>query len=448
MGEKKSAKKNIFNFYLSNADGKYVFQCASEDERDKWIRRLTKVRNQRNFFDSASVQPKPPAISKPKVQRLSQPQTGSYARDCRSSVSSTDSGFGPSTDGEVSRQPFVAAEPKPFSSTPTSADGNVKHSKAIASSHSDGGCFPGRTPPGRSSSHENFNNYSWFWDTISRADTEKKLQTEGKVGNFIVRLNAEGSYVMSVWRADAVHHYKIVNSGKVWKFERAAITAEGSTLVDLLDTYMKSIADKSVTPFGDGLHLVYDEPWNPPEVDMDQLSERLREEHSKSIALESSTSVSPILKSSSSNRPAMDSKVKKIAMMPPGKLVPSSQPLTSPKPTQAEGQRATTRSPIQKSESPTQLDPPVSQSQNCSKPHVKSQPTVPPSAATRSKSETDEILYENWTTPPSEEESIGNYENWTAGQEPQEGSDTENSEQIYENTVQRPVVPQKPRSKR
>lgn len=43
-----------------------------------------------------------------------------------------------------------------------------------------------------------------------------------------------------------------------------AIQAEGTTLVDLLDTYMKTSIDKSVVPFGDGLHLVYDEPWNPP----------------------------------------------------------------------------------------------------------------------------------------------------------------------------------------
>lgn len=131
-------------------------------------------------------------------QRLSQPPVGGHARDSRSSVSSTDSGFGPSTDGEVSRQPFVAAvEPKPFSSTPSSGDGSVKRNKP-GSSHSDGGCFE-RKSTGSSSNLENLNSYPWFWGSMSRQDAQKKLEEEGKVGNFIVRLNAEGTYVMTVW---------------------------------------------------------------------------------------------------------------------------------------------------------------------------------------------------------------------------------------------------------
>lgn len=31
VGEKKANKKNIFKFYLSNADGQYVFQVKKED---------------------------------------------------------------------------------------------------------------------------------------------------------------------------------------------------------------------------------------------------------------------------------------------------------------------------------------------------------------------------------------------------------------------------------
>ena len=113
-------------------------------------------------------------------------------------MSSTDSGLGPSTDGEISRSQFVAVGTKQSLSTPSSADGSVEHTKS-SKSHSDGGCFSERISPGSSNGHENFDNYSWFWDTMSRADTEKKLQTEGKVGNFVVRVNAEGRYVMSVW---------------------------------------------------------------------------------------------------------------------------------------------------------------------------------------------------------------------------------------------------------
>ena len=37
----------------------------------------------------------------------------------------------------------------------------------------------------------------WFWGHISRAECDKRLRTEGRVGNFVVRINAEGIYVMS-----------------------------------------------------------------------------------------------------------------------------------------------------------------------------------------------------------------------------------------------------------
>ena len=42
------------------------------------------------------------------------------------------------------------------------------------------------------------------------------------------------------------------------------MSAEGESLVDLLDTYMKNCQDKTVRPYGGGLFLQYDDPWNPP----------------------------------------------------------------------------------------------------------------------------------------------------------------------------------------
>ena len=42
------------------------------------------------------------------------------------------------------------------------------------------------------------------------------------------------------------------------------VTAEGNSLVDLLDNYMKKCTDKKIVPIGGVLHLVYDEAWNPP----------------------------------------------------------------------------------------------------------------------------------------------------------------------------------------
>ena len=43
-----------------------------------------------------------------------------------------------------------------------------------------------------------------------------------------------------------------------------AVRAEGNSLVDLLDNYMKNCIDKKIVPIGGVLHLVYDEAWNPP----------------------------------------------------------------------------------------------------------------------------------------------------------------------------------------
>ena len=43
-----------------------------------------------------------------------------------------------------------------------------------------------------------------------------------------------------------------------------AVSADGCSLVDLLDTYMKNCADRSIKPLGGELFLKYDEPWNPP----------------------------------------------------------------------------------------------------------------------------------------------------------------------------------------
>ena len=39
----------------------------------------------------------------------------------------------------------------------------------------------------------------WYWGCMSRTDCADKLRTEGSLGNFVVRMNANGHYVMSLW---------------------------------------------------------------------------------------------------------------------------------------------------------------------------------------------------------------------------------------------------------
>ena len=34
---------------------------------------------------------------------------------------------------------------------------------------------------------------------MSRQDCEKKLKEEGDIGNFVIRINANGRYILSLW---------------------------------------------------------------------------------------------------------------------------------------------------------------------------------------------------------------------------------------------------------
>ena len=45
----------------------------------------------------------------------------------------------------------------------------------------------------------NYSKCKWFWDTTSRQEAERRLLSEGKIGNFIVRINASGHFVMTYW---------------------------------------------------------------------------------------------------------------------------------------------------------------------------------------------------------------------------------------------------------
>ena len=48
------------------------------------------------------------------------------------------------------------------------------------------------------SSTQQLEEYPWVWGWMSREDCERKLHAEGEVGNFVVRINAMGDYVMSL----------------------------------------------------------------------------------------------------------------------------------------------------------------------------------------------------------------------------------------------------------
>ena len=108
-----------------------------------------------------------------KVSSLDQPLPPVPTNNPRANVVSTDSGIGPSP---------------PSSSTTAISKSDVrKFDRDLGVQVEEEG------------DQEELENYGWFWGCMSRQDCEKKLQSEGKVGNFVVRINARGYYIMSFW---------------------------------------------------------------------------------------------------------------------------------------------------------------------------------------------------------------------------------------------------------
>ena len=138
------------------------------------------------------------------MSALNQPLPPVPTGDQRASVLSNDSGIGPSSEGEVRRTP-PSYRPG-SSSTPSSGDGKFRRapiqsfsSSAVSKSQSDGGKFDVRHRVEVVDDPEELENYRWFWSCMSRQECEKKLKSEGKVGNFVIRINANGDYIMSFW---------------------------------------------------------------------------------------------------------------------------------------------------------------------------------------------------------------------------------------------------------
>ena len=46
---------------------------------------------------------------------------------------------------------------------------------------------------------EELDKYQWYWGHMSRADSEAKMKEEGELGNFAIRVNASGYYIMTFW---------------------------------------------------------------------------------------------------------------------------------------------------------------------------------------------------------------------------------------------------------
>ena len=62
-------------------------------------------------------------------------------------------------------------------------------------------CFQSKpsSDSGMFDTREELENYLWFWGAMNRADSEAKMREVGEIGNFAIRINASGRFVMTFW---------------------------------------------------------------------------------------------------------------------------------------------------------------------------------------------------------------------------------------------------------
>lgn len=316
--ETKTRKGELRFFFQHSKDGKFIFKVLSEAVRETWIGKLQRVITKdgleriegfqapsHNTFSLENIGSKvatPTRVDTPSVPKTTSPRSwdsrtlpskgrvasssvlktslppppsppqGTGVNSPRASIISTDSGIGTSVGGEVHRPPLRRDG---SSSMPNSGSGMFQRDgEGGGSNHSAGAEFRHRVV-----AVADEDSPKWFWGTMSRQDCEDELKERGEIGNFVVRVNANGHHIMSFWRVDGVHHHKILTHDGIWRFEKAAVSAEGESLADLLDTYMKNCTkDKNIKPFGGGLFDNYTYAWAPQEFDMALLGKKLKQQ--------------------------------------------------------------------------------------------------------------------------------------------------------------------------
>ena len=100
---------------------------------------------------------------------------------------------------------FVSGSGVVTRTTGFSDDSNVFHSDVAASivsrqSHSADAMVSHRAQAVQEFVEDSdMTRYAWYWGPLSRQECETELKERGIVGNFVVRMNTSGDYVMSFW---------------------------------------------------------------------------------------------------------------------------------------------------------------------------------------------------------------------------------------------------------
>lgn len=83
-----------------------------------------------------------------------------------------------------------------------SGDSAVVHNTAVKltkQSNSADGSFMHKADQLPDEDEDDLHRYEWYWGEMSREECGKNLKEKGEIGNFVVRKNDRGNFVMSFW---------------------------------------------------------------------------------------------------------------------------------------------------------------------------------------------------------------------------------------------------------
>jgi hypothetical protein len=254
-------RRNDYKFYYDRGSGgKYVFKCRTDEDRQNWIMQLHILIQKQEYYEKGLLDPakKDFTISLPNqpttprpanIPIVPNPRTSTLPSTQRTSIMDTpptppphkgapnplhkrDSGFVSGT-GVVSQMGTTTSgsdDAEIVHGSTGSGDTSVIHSSAVKvlnhtrSSSADGSFTHkvGVKPVMKEiDEDEDLSLYDWYWGQMSREECGRELMERGKIGNFVVRKNDRGDYVMSFWRKDGVHHHRILKTADKYRFEKS-----------------------------------------------------------------------------------------------------------------------------------------------------------------------------------------------------------------------------------
>jgi hypothetical protein len=231
-------EKDNFKFYIERADGRYIFQCDSSEECSKWISCLQQHKlHLRSIIlnDSDNIgEQRRKWYEKDNFKFYIERADGRYIFQCDSSEEC-------SKWISCLQQHKLDLSPAPPIPPQTSAL-FLDLSEQFSADVEEQTAF-------EDSDWDILAQKKWFWGFMNRGDCERKLYSEGKMGDFIIRLNSKQQLIMSLWRDDGIQHHIIVRKGGLYQFQKSSCGSSGESLRDMLETFVVT-NQGSINPIG------------------------------------------------------------------------------------------------------------------------------------------------------------------------------------------------------